>query len=65
MYFCYVHVGAEVVRVEFPAWVVKDNELLDTALSLMLAPRMLAPRLRKRVSAGVLLERRSPSAYHW
>ena len=37
VYFCYVHVGAEVVRVEFPAWVGKDNELLDTALSLMLA----------------------------
>ncbi len=37
VYFCYVHVGAEVARVEFPAWVVKDAELLDTALSLMLA----------------------------
>ncbi|MGI8933408.1 MAG: DNA double-strand break repair nuclease NurA [Phormidesmis sp.] len=37
VYFCYVHVGAEVARVEFPAWVVTDDELLDTALSLMLA----------------------------
>lgn len=37
VYFCYVHVGAEVARVEFPEWVVKDSELLDTALSLMLA----------------------------
>ena len=37
VYFCYVHVGAEVARVEFPEWVVKDRELLDMALSLMLA----------------------------
>ena len=37
VYFCYVHVGAEVARVEFPAWVVEDSELLDSALSLMLA----------------------------
>ncbi|MBE9063934.1 DNA double-strand break repair nuclease NurA [cf. Phormidesmis sp. LEGE 11477] len=36
-YFCYVHVGAEVARVEFPQWVVEDSELLDSALSLMLA----------------------------
>ncbi len=37
VYFCYVHVGAEVARVEFPQWVAEDNDLLDTALSLMLA----------------------------
>ncbi len=37
VYFCYVHVGAEIARVEFPKWVVEDRELLDTALSLMLA----------------------------
>jgi len=37
VYFCYVHVGAEVARVEFPQWVVEDSELLDSALSLMLA----------------------------
>lgn len=36
VYFCYVHVGAEVARVEFPAWVVADAELLETALSLTL-----------------------------
>ncbi|MEL7495099.1 MAG: DNA double-strand break repair nuclease NurA [Cyanobacteria bacterium J06554_11] len=36
VYFCYVHVGAEVARVEFPQWVVEDSELLDSALSLML-----------------------------
>ena len=37
VYFCYVHVGAEVARVEFPKWVVEDEKLLDSALSLMLA----------------------------
>ena len=37
MYFCYVHVGAEVARVEFPQWVVEDSQLLNSSLSLMLA----------------------------
>ncbi len=37
IYFCYVHVGTEVARVEFPAWVAEDSVLLDTALSLTLA----------------------------
>ncbi len=37
VYFCYVHVGAEVARVEFPQWMVDDRALLDSALSLMLA----------------------------
>ncbi len=37
VYFCYVHVGSEVARVEFPQWVVEDRELLNSALSLMLA----------------------------
>ena len=37
VYFCYVHVGAEVARVEFPQWVIEDPDLLDSALSLMLA----------------------------
>lgn len=36
VYFCYVHVGSEVARVEFPAWVAEDAELLATALSLTL-----------------------------
>ncbi|HEY9641626.1 MAG TPA: DNA double-strand break repair nuclease NurA [Coleofasciculaceae cyanobacterium] len=34
IYFCYVHMGSEIARVEFPAWVAADAELLDTALSL-------------------------------
>ena len=34
--FCYVHMGSEIARVEFPLWVAKDPELLDAALSLTL-----------------------------
>jgi hypothetical protein len=37
IYFCYVHVGTEIARIEFPAWVAEDNALLDSALSLTLA----------------------------
>ncbi len=37
IYFCYVHAGAEVVRVEFPAWVAEDQVLLEQSLSLTLA----------------------------
>lgn len=34
IYFCYVHVGSEVARVEVPRWVMQDAALLDRALSL-------------------------------
>ncbi len=37
VYFCHVHVGAEIARVEFPEWVVHDRKLFDAALSLTLA----------------------------
>lgn len=37
IYFCYVHVGSEVARVEVPAWVFADRQLLDTALTLTIA----------------------------
>lgn len=37
IYFCYIHVGVEVARLEFPSWVVEDVQLLKTALSLTLA----------------------------
>ncbi|MGJ3248323.1 MAG: DNA double-strand break repair nuclease NurA [Elainellaceae cyanobacterium] len=37
IYFCYVHVGAEIARVEFPEWVAQDAALLDTALTLTIA----------------------------
>jgi NurA domain len=36
IYFCYVHMGSEVARIEFPAWVAEDSALLDSALSLTL-----------------------------
>ena len=36
VYFCHVHVGAEIARVEFPEWVVNDSQLFETALSLTL-----------------------------
>lgn len=35
--FCYVHMGSEIARVEFPLWVAEDPALLDAALSLTLA----------------------------
>ncbi len=37
IYFCYVHVGAEIARIEIPAWVVKNTSLFNEALGLMLA----------------------------
>ncbi|WP_036485412.1 DNA double-strand break repair nuclease NurA [Myxosarcina sp. GI1] len=37
VYFCYVNVGTEVARIEIPAWVAEDSELLDRSLSIMLA----------------------------
>lgn len=37
IYFCYVHVGTEVARLEFPAWVAQDPALLSIALDLTLA----------------------------
>ncbi len=37
VYFCYVHVGSEIARIEVPAWVAEDKELLDQSLGIMLA----------------------------
>jgi hypothetical protein len=37
IYFCYVHVGAEVARVEVPQWVAENSALFNQALSLTLA----------------------------
>lgn len=37
IYFCYVHVGTEIARVELPAWVAEDSVLLEQSLGLMLA----------------------------
>lgn len=37
VYFCYLHVGPEVARVEMPEWVARDPAQLDRALSLVLS----------------------------
>jgi len=37
VYFCYVHVGSEIARIDLPAWVAEDVELRDFALGAMLA----------------------------
>lgn len=36
IYFCYVHVGAEIARIEMPEWVALDVTLREIALSLTL-----------------------------
>ena len=35
-YFCYLHVGDEVVRLEFPAWIAKNPELVNKICSCIL-----------------------------
>ncbi len=37
IYFCYVHVGTEIARIEVPAWVAENSALLNQSLGLMLA----------------------------
>jgi hypothetical protein len=37
VYFCYLHVGTEIARVEIPAWVVAKPELLEQSLGIILA----------------------------
>jgi len=37
IYFCYLHVGTEIARVEFPAWIAEDLDLLDQSLGILLA----------------------------
>lgn len=37
IYFCYVHVGTEIARIEVPAWVAEDSAMLERSLGLMLA----------------------------
>ena len=37
VYFCYLHVGTEIARIEVPAWVAQDEKLSSTALSLIVA----------------------------
>lgn len=37
IYFCYIHVGTEIARIEIPSWVAESTVILDQALGLMLA----------------------------
>jgi NurA domain len=37
IYFCYLHVGAEIARIEMPAWVAQNPVQLDRALGMVLA----------------------------
>ncbi|NMG06203.1 DNA double-strand break repair nuclease NurA [Brasilonema sp. UFV-L1] len=37
IYFCYVHVGTEIARIEVPSWVAQNITMFDQALGLMLA----------------------------
>jgi NurA domain len=37
IYFCYLHVGSEVARVEVPEWVAQDSVMLDRTMSLVIA----------------------------
>jgi hypothetical protein len=37
IYFCYVNVGAEIARLEIPAWVVEDSALFEQSLSIVIA----------------------------
>jgi hypothetical protein len=37
IYFCYVHVGTEIARIEVPAWVAEDTALFNQSLGMMLA----------------------------
>ncbi|MEM7650310.1 MAG: DNA double-strand break repair nuclease NurA [Cyanobacteria bacterium P01_A01_bin.70] len=36
IYFCYLHVGAEIARIELPAWVALDGALRDAALEMVI-----------------------------
>lgn len=33
-YFCYIHVGAEIVRLEFPAWIAQNDQFLATVCAV-------------------------------
>ncbi|MDZ8055584.1 MAG: DNA double-strand break repair nuclease NurA [Aulosira sp. ZfuVER01] len=37
IYFCYIHVGTEIARIEVPQWVAENTAMFDQALGLMLA----------------------------
>lgn len=35
-YFCYLHVGSEIARIEFPAWIAMSNELVNQICAIVL-----------------------------
>ncbi|MEB3179575.1 MAG: DNA double-strand break repair nuclease NurA [Nostocaceae cyanobacterium] len=37
VYFCYVHVGTEIARIEIPEWVAENIDIFEQSLGLMLA----------------------------
>jgi hypothetical protein len=37
IYFCYLHVGTEIARIEMPAWTALDGEMRSQALQIILA----------------------------
>jgi hypothetical protein len=37
IYFCYVHVGTEIARIEVPSWIAENPAMFDQSLGLMLA----------------------------
>ena len=37
IYFCYVHVGTEIARIELPSWVAENTDLFEQSLGIMLA----------------------------
>jgi NurA-like 5'-3' nuclease len=37
VYFCYLHVGTEIARIEMPAWTALDVEMRSQALQIILA----------------------------
>lgn len=39
-YFCYMHVGSEVVRLEFPAWIAQQEDLVDQVCKVALDQAM-------------------------
>ena len=39
-YFCYLHVGSEIARIEFPAWIAQSNELVNQVCAIALDQSM-------------------------
>ena len=35
IYFCYINIGSEIARIEFPEWVAENSRLLNQALEIV------------------------------